>query len=222
MTDRPHVMTAPRQSRSELSTTRLINSAAELIAENGYERTTLAAIGKHAGYSHGIVTRRFGSKEGLLIALIEKMAMGWTETHLKPAIGSTTGREALHIRVNAFRSSWRKSERRMRALYTLMFEALGPIPHLKERMVELHRYSRESVIELIQLGVADGSVDPTVDSERVARLFLGALRGAAYQAMLDPEAVDIYDALDDLDLLVDRLVPVAGKSASPKKSATKK
>ena len=222
MTNRPSAMTVPRQSRSELSTTRLINAAAELIAENGYERTTLAAIGKRAGYSHGIVTRRFGSKEGLLIALIDKMAMGWTETHLKPATGSTTGREALHIRVDAFRSSWRKSERRMRALYTLMFEALGPIPHLKERMVELHRYSRESVIELIQLGVVDGTVDPAVNSERVARLFLGALRGAAYQAMLDPEAVDIYDALDDLDLLVDQLVPVAGKPTSPKKSAATK
>ncbi len=126
MTNRPPTMTAPRQSRSELSTTRLINAAAELIVENGYERTTLAAI-----------------------------------------------------------------------------------PHLKERMVELHRYSRESVIELIQLGVADGTVDPSVDSERVARLFLGALRGAAYQAMLDPQAVDI------LDLLVDRLVPASGTSTAP-------
>lgn len=222
MTNAPNVMATPRQSRSELSTTRLINAAAELIAENGYERTTLAAIGKRAGYSHGIVTRRFGSKEGLLVALIEKMAMGWTETYLKPAIGSTTGREALHIRVNAFRSSWRKSARRMRALYTLMFEALGPIPHLKERMVELHRYSRESVIELIQLGIDDGTVDSSVDPERVARLFLGALRGAAYQAMLDPEAVDIYDALDDLDLLVEALVPAPKKSAVPKKPAVPK
>jgi len=212
-------MVTPRQSRSELSTTRLINAAAELIAENGYERTTLAAIGKRAGYSHGIVTRRFGSKEGLLVALIEKMAMGWTQTHLIPAVGSTTGRKALHIRIEAFRASWRKSARRMRALYTLMFEALGPIPHLKQRMIELHRYSRDSAAAVIQLGIDDGSVDESVDPERVARLFVGALRGAAYQAMLDPDEVDIYDALDDLDLLVDALLP-APTSPAPKRQKT--
>jgi len=215
MADGSGAMVTPRQSRSELSTTRLINAAAELIAENGYERTTLAAIGKRAGYSHGIVTRRFGSKEGLLVALIEKMAMGWTETHLKPAVGSSTGREALHIRVDAFRASWRKSARRMRALYTLMFEALGPIPHLKLRMIELHGYSRESVAAVVQLGIDNGTVDGSVDAERVARLFVGALRGAAYQAMLDPDAIDIYDALDDLDLLVDSLLP-APSSIQPR------
>lgn len=220
MGSEPNVMLPAQQARSELSTTRLINAAAELIAENGYERTTLAAIGSRAGYSHGIVTRRFGSKEGLLIALIEKMAMGWSETHLTPAIGTSTGREALHIRVDAFRSSWRKSARRMRALYTLMFEALGPIPHLKERMVELHRFSRGSVVDVVQRGIEDGSVDPSVEPEQVARLFMGALRGAAYQAMLDPEAVDIFDALDDLDLLIDAILPPPPKKGARSRGRT--
>jgi AcrR family transcriptional regulator len=43
-----------------VSTRRLIQAAAELLTERGYERTTLAAIGERAGYSAGLVTGRFG------------------------------------------------------------------------------------------------------------------------------------------------------------------
>ena len=34
----------------------------------------------------------------------------------------------------------------------------------------------------------------------------GAIRGAAQQAMLDPDGVDIFDALDDIDRMIDAMV----------------
>ena len=51
------------QERSDLSTARLLDAAAELIEEGGYEAMTVAAVGERAGYSRGLVTARFGSKE---------------------------------------------------------------------------------------------------------------------------------------------------------------
>jgi len=47
----------------------LLDAAADLIAEGGYEAMTLAAVGERAGYSRGLVTARFGSKDQLLEAL---------------------------------------------------------------------------------------------------------------------------------------------------------
>ena len=73
------VLPTPKQARSEVSTGKLLDAAAELISEGGYERMTLAAIGKRAGYSHGLVTARFGSKEGLLWALVDRMVNGRLE-----------------------------------------------------------------------------------------------------------------------------------------------
>ena len=59
--------TASRQrERSERSTRALLDAAGEVIAEVGYGNMTLAAVGERAGYSRGLVTARFGSKEKLL------------------------------------------------------------------------------------------------------------------------------------------------------------
>jgi hypothetical protein len=95
----------------------------------------------------------------------------------------------------------------MRALYSLMFEALLPVPILRERMIELHKTIRLDIQEGVQRGIDRGSVDPSVDSAMVARLFVSALRGSVYQWLLDPEYVDIDVAMSELHGLADRLLP---------------
>jgi len=207
-----HAMPTTMQARSELSTTRLIEAAADLIAEQGYDRTTLMAIAKRAGYTHGLVTARFGSKEGLLWAVVERMVVDWQEALLNPSIGAKTGPEAVHAMLSEVRTSWRKSPKRMRALYTLMFEALLPIPTLNERMAQLHRDLRRSAQKAVQDGIADGSVRRDTDAAAVARLVVGGLRGAVYQHMLDPRSVPIDRALGELTALVDALLPPGSES----------
>lgn len=203
--DRP--LPAPKQARSQLSTSRLLDAAADLIAEGGYERMTLSAIAKRAGYTHGLVTSRFGSKEGLLWALVERMVVDWRHTLLMPTVSGQTGAAAVHTTIAALRDSWRRAPSRMRALYILMFEALLPIPLLHQRMAELHRELRRSVQDAVERGISDGSVSSRIDSAGAARIVVGALRGAVYQAMLDPEQVSIDDALADVEAMVDALLP---------------
>jgi AcrR family transcriptional regulator len=195
-----------KQARSELSTAKLLDAASELISESGYERMTLVAIGERAGYSHGLVTRRFGSKEGLLWALVEKMVVTWNLESLTPTQGKTAA-EALHLVVDELRGSVEHSSGRMKTLYALTFEALTPIPELRERMRELHRDMRQYVRGVVADGIAAGSVSASVDPRVVAELFIGALRGVAYQWLLDPEEIDIDSALVNVDVLIDALLP---------------
>ena len=139
---------------------RLIDAAAELIAEVGYDRATLAAIGERAGYSHGLVTRRFVTKENLLGSLLERMTFSWEETVLRPAVAGHVGVDALEIVIDAIRGSVTASPREMHALYGLMFEALKPIPVLRERMVALHRGFASDVARHVRRGIEAGLVRP--------------------------------------------------------------
>ena len=59
-------MSPTQAERVATSDRALIDAAIELIAERGYDRSTLAAIGEQAGYSRGLVTQRSGNKENLL------------------------------------------------------------------------------------------------------------------------------------------------------------
>jgi AcrR family transcriptional regulator len=62
---------SPRRGEQAASTRRgILDAAAELFESRGYTRTTTSAIAKEAGVSEAMVFSAFGSKTGLLKALI--------------------------------------------------------------------------------------------------------------------------------------------------------
>src|SRR5690348_17433798 len=72
----------PRRTQPERvaeSDARMLAAALRLIGERGYRGTSLAAIGEAAGYSRGLVHERFGSKSGLLWALVKQLLRAWNQ-----------------------------------------------------------------------------------------------------------------------------------------------
>lgn len=59
------------QRRAE-SDDRLLTAAAEIIASEGYLALTLERVGERAGFSRGLASRKYGSKDGLIEALIRR------------------------------------------------------------------------------------------------------------------------------------------------------
>ena len=193
-TERRSVLPETKQLRSELSTRRLLEAASVLIAEQGYDRTTLAAIGRRAGYSHGLVTQRFGSKEGLLAALIEYSTGAWDAMTARSAGDGGIGPEALVAMIDAVRRNIREAPDMMRGLYALIFEAFKPIPTLNGEMSALHDQVRKQLERDIRRGVAAGTIRK-VDPKAYAPYFLGVLRGFEFQWLLAPDAFDIDKSL---------------------------
>ena len=62
---------AERRAQSEA---RLLDAAAEIIAEEGYLACTLERVGERAGFSRGLASRKYGSKDGLIEAVIWRVA----------------------------------------------------------------------------------------------------------------------------------------------------
>jgi AcrR family transcriptional regulator len=178
---------APTQrERSELSTRRLLDATAALIAERGYERTTLAEIGRRAGYSHGLVNRRFGSKANLLAVLVERMSSRFGHERLPQLVGDRIGIEALqHVILEISRDA-RRSPEDLRTFYALIFEGLKPIPELQDTIRELGRRYHASLLRLVCEGLAAGRVRPGTDPVLLTDLVYDAIRGASYHWMLDP------------------------------------
>jgi AcrR family transcriptional regulator len=188
----------PQQERSELSTSRLLEAAGELIAERGYVGMTLAAVGERAGYSRGLVTMRFGSKANLLEAVVDRITTGWSHRNLLPQTEGKSGLDGLLGLILAIKHQFERDAHSIRLLYALMFEALGPNEELRRTLVEFHRRQRTDMATLLRRGIRDGSIRPgtIVDDEAVA--VVTGLRGIAYQWMLDPNGFDPEAALSHL------------------------
>jgi AcrR family transcriptional regulator len=186
--------------RSERSTQALLDAAAELIAQGGLASVTLASVGERAGFSRGMVTARFGSKAGLVDALVRRVLTRLRDARAEPADG--TGLQRLVGLIEAIRDLTFAEPRDMRALLALMFEALGADPVLRTRMARLHETMRADIAESLGQGVADASIRADVDVTQWSILVVSILRGLAYQWLLDPEAIDLRDAYDEIIGLV--------------------
>lgn len=78
----PRQGTLPRKQPRIARRTQLIEATIETLAEVGYARTTLTAVAKRAGLSHGLVNFHFETKEKLLyetmVHLGEEYRANWT------------------------------------------------------------------------------------------------------------------------------------------------
>lgn len=195
-----------QQERSQRSTNALLEAAADLIVEGGLDALTFAAIGERAGYSRGMVTARFGSKEGLIDALIERIVTTWSHRNVIPYTSGRSGLESVVTLVEAIRAQAEKDPRGLRVLYSLMFEAVGGGEDLRQRFAKFHEAMRADFAQLIRKGRRDGSIKPGAPPDREAELLVAALRGIGFQWLIDPDSFSPVRALAHLrDVTEERL-----------------
>jgi AcrR family transcriptional regulator len=184
-----------QQQRSHHSTARLLDAASELIAERGWAGATLAGVGERAGFSRGLVTARFGSKEKLLAALVERIVTRWSLRNVLPRTEGRPGLDAVVVMLDAVREQAERDASALSALYVLSFEAIGPSVELRDRMIEFHRGLRADIAELLRRGLRDGSIRAGTSVEAEAALIVASLRGIAYLWALDPERTCFVEQL---------------------------
>jgi AcrR family transcriptional regulator len=186
-----------QQERTAESDRRLLHAAMRLIGERGYRGTSLAAIGEAAGYSRGLVTERFGSKQGHLWELVKRMLRVYRDEGRAHSAVDRVGLDELCDMVDNHRRAL-SSEVSMRAFYALMSEALGPTPDLQAEFRALHRSFRADIARMLRAGIASGGIRADVDVDAEAVLVLGTLRGIAFQWLLETDAIALDAAYDEL------------------------
>lgn len=205
------IITPSRQrERRETSTRALLQAASELVLEGGYSAMTFAAIGERAGYSRAMVTARFGSKQGLVEAMLERIVGTWRDRELQGA-SDHTGFEVVTLFADALRRQAEADARSMRVLYALMFEATSGDKLLCDHFRAFHRAMRNSMSEAIACGQRDGSVRPDLDPADEGAFVVSAVRGIGYQWLLDPDEFDAPAAFEHLhELFVERFTARGG------------
>src|SRR4051794_26453993 len=97
MESRTYTMDA-RAEAGEATRRRIAEAAAALFADHWWDEVTLSRIAGEAGVSHQTVLNHFGSKDGVLAALIEHEAGDAVERRVAVAPGDTDAAVALLIR----------------------------------------------------------------------------------------------------------------------------
>jgi len=178
--------------RTALSERRTLEAAVALMGERGYEKTTLAAIGKAAGYSRGLATHLFGSKAELFARVIRWIS-DRARRQFEPALQGRTGVEALFAFADAHREFADENPGMTRALYVLWFQSLITDSPMRDAAIDDLLGHRDRVRRIIEEGIATGTVRSDVDPSAEAIQFCGALFGLGLQRLIDPIGYPIED-----------------------------
>ena len=205
-----------KAERSARSDAEIMRAAARLIARQGYSKTSLVEIGLAAGYSGALISNRFGSKEGLLRALLEHITTRFSKDQIGPAVADKKGLDALCAVMDAYLRELKEREARVRIFYVLMGEGLGAVPEVLPAFARLNETLRADAEQRIREGIEAGEVRSDVDPKVEAVAFLATLRGTALQWLVDREAFDLDRVREGLVASLRRRLGVEGSDAPSK------
>lgn len=172
-----------QEERVEESTARLIQAAAELIAEGGYEAASAAAIGRRAGYSRSMVRARFGSKQRLIDAVVTSAYEGPLTVELPE---TATGLERVLARLDTMGALIDESPELMRTIFAVEFQAAGSSSRMSTRVAEWVTRLRTDTLAAVLAGQADGSIRTNLDPEPTAHAIVVEGIGSAFLWTVDP------------------------------------
>jgi AcrR family transcriptional regulator len=167
---------------------RLVKAATELFAHQGFRATSVDDIAELAGTSRSLVFFHFGTKDGLLSAVVEKTVAEYTAPFFHDD-ETRSGIAALRDVIDARSKAGRARHELARLVYQLMGDAIGVEPQLAPRLAALNREVRSHFARLVRRAQAAGEMRADVDADDIALVLVSAFQGNTLQALLDP-AVD--------------------------------
>jgi len=174
-----------QQQRRDQAEAALLNAAAELVIEEGVHSLTLARVGARAGYSRGLVTHYFGSKQALLQRLARAAQSGFV-----PGLdGVPPGLDRLLRLIDGYIAALGQLRMPNRAFLLLWAEA-ATAADLARIFAERDKAFRADLREDVEAGIADGTIRPDAAAEEAAVAILAQLRGIGLERLADSPAVD--------------------------------
>jgi AcrR family transcriptional regulator len=176
------------QQRGEETRARLLDAAAAGFAEQGYDGTSVAEICDRAGVSKGAFYHHFASKQDLFLELLGR----WLDV-LDHQLEEMRSEEAaipqqLLTMTEMIQHVFRAAEDQLPVFLEFWARATHD-PAIWEATIAPYRRYRRTFAEMIETGVAEGTLRP-VDADTTARVVVSLAIGVVVQGLLDTEGAD--------------------------------
>lgn len=173
----------------DLSTSdRLLDAAAVVFCERGYDGTTVAEVARRAGLTTGAIYANFRDKAELLLKTIER---GSSEAVVDMEAARAAGVSAADRLLLMARRMVSEPDSTERLLFVEMFSAARRHPEVGQRVAEALSAMEAELAKLMDKARADGDVDPKWESAVLARFCLALGVGftqLAVAGLPDPDA----------------------------------
>jgi AcrR family transcriptional regulator len=187
------------ERRREMTRSALVDAAADVFARRGFEGASLEEIAEGAGFTRGAIYSNFGSKEDLLLAVVDRYnqtLVGAFSDTLERA--TEISQEEITVSAAAL---WRDLIRRDPNLTALNLEfrlrALRN-PAFRTRFLALLHENDKRIADLIAREAKTYGIRLKYDPADLAQILNAATAGMSELAGVDVEHAERYDRLVEL------------------------
>jgi AcrR family transcriptional regulator len=177
-----------RKLKGMVSRDRILDSALELFSQRGYAATGVYDIARAAGIEKTALYWHFGSKEGLLAAVLDRMDAEFVERVSKRVAQSGgDSDDRLDVYVDGLRRLVKERGHLVRLMLSVSIERSQVSDETRAAMLRIFERTRIAVAAGFQQAL--GVTLPDVDL--IARLSLAYLHEASVRAQVDPKGIDL-------------------------------
>lgn len=185
-------MSAPTARRTQAerraeSDDRLLEAAAAIIAEEGYMAATLERVGERAGFSRGLASRKYGSKDGLIEAVIWRVSAQVHAAVDRAIEGLDSPLEQLLALFDRF-VELVMSDSAVRAYFVLFSAMIANRLETRSVFEQVQERFGERIEELVIAAQRRGEISATLPPAHLAFLIGCLLAGISVEATMDYQA----------------------------------
>ncbi len=196
----------PRTARKtgvppESGRARILQAGLDLAAESGPSGMTISQICERAGVKPPAIYYHFGSKEGLLGAVVETVAEAWLDQleASQPAEGNIA--ERLRAAVDGWQAMIEDPARPIKLLLSVQLDGAERSPEIEASLRRVYQRAREVIA-----GGIHAAAGQIADVDVLAEQVLGLVQGAALAFHLESDRKRLRARLRSIGRLIESSV----------------
>jgi AcrR family transcriptional regulator len=175
-----------RRLKGNVSRERILEAAIELFSERGYAGSGVHEIARRAGIEKAALYWHFGSKEGLLAAVLDRTDAEFVERIYKKVALSASSDERLDLFVGGLKRLAAERGHMVRLMLSIAIERSKVSAESRAAVKAVFERTRAAVVQGFEQAL--GVKLPDIDL--IARLALAFLDEAAVRSAIDPEGAE--------------------------------
>lgn len=204
---KPAVVKLTQAQRRAESEKNILDAAAHLFAQQGYQKTTVQQVAAQAGCSVGLMSHRFGSKRNLLEAVINWIASNLLQERMQPAGTDASASVAIENYTRIYLDEFYSHPVRVRAMYVLLGEGLTLEESIQAGVAKLNLGFRDLFVDLINGGINNQEYPKKTNATLIATSIVGILRGHMLNALVDADNFDISQSIEHIVISIKAILP---------------
>lgn len=180
----------------EKTSVKILNTAFECLAANGYANVSMRNIADEAGVALSQLAYYYKNKENLFSEVINIIMVQYLNEIEDTLKSSTDAKDKLALLVRYFKELIRNHPKRLRLFIDFTAQALW-IPSFRKQLDTLFN----AIIKIIERNLPNDKITenkslPEYSSESIAKLVFGTLFGTSIQIMLGISKDSVFDSLN--------------------------